>query len=131
MARQIPIGFQLYTVRGEVGQSLPNAIAQLAKIGYVAAEPWGYDGKELAWMGHPAKDIRKMYDDHGIRCCGIHLATVALQENLERTIEFNRILGNDFLVIAADKPRMSSVAGIAELAGILNEAAENNDPRKS
>jgi sugar phosphate isomerase/epimerase len=124
MAKKIPIGFQLYTVRGEVSKSLPNALTQLAKIGYVAAEPWGYDGKELSWMGHSAKDIRKMYDDNGLKCCGIHLATVALQENIDRTIEFNKILGNNFLIIAMDKTRMSSVAGIAELAGILNKASD-------
>ncbi len=128
MAKKIPIGFQLYTVRGEVSKNLSNAIAQVAKIGYVGAEPWGYDGKELVWMGHSAKDIRKMYDDNGIKCCGIHLATVALQENIERTIEFNKILGNNFLVIAMDKTRMSSVAGIAELAGILNKAADKFAP---
>jgi sugar phosphate isomerase/epimerase len=79
-------------------------------------------------MGHSAKDIRKMYDDNGIKCCGIHLATVALQENIERTIEFNKILGNNFLIIAMDKTRMSSVAGIAELAGILNKAADKLAP---
>jgi len=128
MAKQIPIGFQLFTVRGEVKNDLPNALAQLSKIGYVAAEPWGYDGKELSWMGHSAQAIRKMYDDHGLTCCGIHLATVALSENIERTIEFNQVLGNTFLVIAADKPRMSSVAGIAELAGILNRASERLAP---
>jgi len=124
MTKQIPIGFQLFTVRGEVKKGLPNTLAQLAEIGYVAAEPWGYDGSDLSWMGHSAQAIRKMYDDQGLTCCGIHLTTAALAENIERTIEFNQVLGNTFLIIAMDKLRMSSVAGIAELAGILNKASE-------
>ena len=66
-----------------------------------------------------------MYDDNGLTCCGIHLATGALLgDNLSRAIEFNRTLDNRFLVVAADKQRMSSVGGIMELAGILNDAAE-------
>ena len=124
MAKEIPIGFQLYTVRGEVQKDLAETLYQLSDIGYVAAEPWGYDGKKLEWMGHSAQAIRKMYDECALCCCGIHLATVALTENLERTIEFNQVLGNSFLIIAMDKERMASVAGIADLARILNKASE-------
>jgi sugar phosphate isomerase/epimerase len=59
----------------------------------------------------------------------MHLQTDALLgDNLSRTIELNQILGNRFLVIAWDKPRMSSVETIAELAGILNDAAEKLAP---
>lgn len=125
---KVPIGLQLYSVRGEVQQDLPAALKATAAAGYVGAEPWGYPGDKLEWMGHSAQAIRKVYDDLGLTCCGIHLAPVALSDNLERTIEFNQILGNKFLIIAADKPRMSSVAGIAELAGILNHAAEQLAP---
>ncbi|MFW6189560.1 MAG: sugar phosphate isomerase/epimerase family protein [Planctomycetota bacterium] len=121
----IPIGLQLFSVRGECQKDLAATLQQVADIGYVAAEPWGYDGEALEWMGHSAQDIRGMYDDAGLTCCGIHLSTGALlPDNIECTVEFNRILGNDFLVIAADKQRMSSVETIGELAGILNDAAE-------
>lgn len=120
----IPIGLQLFAVRGEVKEDLPGTLANVADMGYVAAEPWGYGGESLEWMGHCAEDIRAMYDDHGLTCCGIHLSTGALKDNLQTTVEFNQILGNRFLVIAADKQRMSSVETIEELAGILNTAAE-------
>ena len=40
------------------------------------------------------------------------------------TVELNQILGNRFLIIAADKERMSSLMGIKDLARILEEAAE-------
>ncbi len=121
----IPIGLQLFSVRGEVKNDLAATLEAVADLGYVAAEPWGYSGEELQWMGHPAADIRAMYDDNGLTCCGFHLATGALMgDNLARTVEMNRILGNRFLIIAADKQRTSSIEGVRELAGILDAAAE-------
>ena len=124
-----PVALQLFSVRGEVGRDLPGTLKTLAKIGYDGAEPFGYDGKTLIWQGHSAADIRKMYDENGLTCCGIHLATDALLgDNLKRTIEFNKTVGNRFLIVAADKGRMSSSRGIAELAGILNTAAKALQP---
>ena len=124
-AKKVPIGLQLFSVRGECVKDLPAALKETADLGYVAAEPWGYGGEALEWQGWPVKDIRKMYDDNGLTCCGFHLATSALLgDNLERTIEMNQELGNKYLIIAADKPRMSAVDTIMELAGILNEVSE-------
>ncbi len=124
-----PIGFQLFTVRGEVARDLPATLKAIAEIGYQGAEPWGYGGESLEWQGFAAPELRKLYDDNGLICCGIHLSTSALQgDNLARTIEFNQILGNKFLIIAMDKDRMSSGAGIQELAGILNDTAEKLAP---
>jgi sugar phosphate isomerase/epimerase len=125
----IPIGLQLFSVRGECQQDLPATLEAAADVGYQAVEPWGYAGDSLEWMGCSAQEIRKILDDNGLKCCGIHLQTGALLgDNLSRTIEFNRVLGNRFLVIAADKDRMSSVETIMELAGILNEVAEKLKP---
>ena len=126
---KVPIGLQLYSVRGECGKDLPATLKAVADIGYVAAEPWGYAGDKIEWQGWPVKDIRKMYDDNGLKCCGIHLSTGALMgDNLSRTIELNQELGNRFLIIAADKDRMSSRDTIMELAGILNGVAEKLHP---
>ena len=126
---KVPIGFQLFTARGECQKDLPATIKAIADIGYEAVEPWGYGGESLEWMGSDCKDIRKMLDDNGVKCCGIHLRTDALLgDNLARTIEFNQVLGNQFLIIAADGQRMAARDTIMELAGILNETAEKLKP---
>ncbi len=127
---KIPIGLQLFIVRGECEKDLPAAIRGAAAAGYAAVEPWGYGGETLTWMGHDVSDIRKMLDDTGIQCCGIHLHPHALQgDNLQRTMDFNETLGNTFLIVAMDPERMKSVAGIAELARLLESAAETMKPR--
>jgi sugar phosphate isomerase/epimerase len=126
--KKIPIGLQLFSVRGECN-NLPNALKAVSDIGYVGVEPWGYSGDKLEWMGWKVKDIRKMLDDNGLKCCGIHLATGALMgDNLLRTIDLNHELGNKFLIIAADSQRMSAVNTIMELANILNDVAEKLKP---
>jgi sugar phosphate isomerase/epimerase len=121
----VPIGLQLYSVRGECERDIKGTLARVAGIGYVAAEPWGYPGEKVEWMGLGASELRAAYDANGLACCGMHLATGALMgDNLKRTVELNAILGNRYLIIAADSARMASLAGIDELAGILNSAAE-------
>ena len=125
----VPIGLQLFSVRGECTKDLPATLEAVARIGYVAVEPWGYGGEALEWMGHSGKDIRRMLDDNGLKCCGMHLRTDALLgDNLARTIALNQELGNRFLIIAADRQRMGSVETIMELASILDDAAEKLKP---
>ncbi len=127
--KKVPIGLQLFSVRGECGKDLFATLKSVADIGYVGFEPWGYGGDKLEWMGHSPKDIRKVADDLGLKCCGIHLSTGALMgDNLSRTIELNQILGNNFLIIAADSQRMKTYDGIMELAKILNDASEKLKP---
>lgn len=121
----IPVGLQLFAVRGECERDLARTLASVAEIGYVGAEPWDYDGSSLDWKGHSGPEIRRLYDANGLTCCGFHIATDALSDaNLPRTVEFNKTLGNRFLIVAMDPNRMTSVAGIAELARILNTASE-------
>lgn len=122
----IPIGMQLYSVRGECGKDrLPATLEALAKIGYQGVEPWGYGGDSVEWQGMGAAELRRLLDDNGLTCCGIHLRTEALVgDNLQRTIELNEALGNRFLIVAADKQRVSSLEGIRELGGILEAAAD-------
>jgi sugar phosphate isomerase/epimerase len=127
----IPIALQLFSVRGECQKDLPATLEAVAELGYQGVEPWGYRGDSVEWMDTPAADLRQMLDDSGLACCGIHLATDALLgDNLSRAIELNQALGNRFLIIAADKGRMSSVETIAELAGILNDTAETLQPHE-
>lgn len=129
--KQIPIGFQLYTVRGEFGRDVPGTLKKLAQIGYKAVEFWGYGGTPNVYQKYSAAELRKLLDDSGLKCCGMHLELKALApENLPRTIENNKALGSQYLNVAAAKEKMNSESGIAELANFLNETAIKCGPEK-
>src|ERR1041385_4521262 len=115
--KKIPIGFQLYTVRGEFSRNAPATLKALGSLGYQGVEFWGYDGTPNVYQQYSAADLRKLLDEHDLKCCGMHLNLKALaKENLERTIEINRIFGSPFLNVAAAKEKMGSGTSIAELA---------------
>jgi sugar phosphate isomerase/epimerase len=97
-AKRIPVGLQLYSVRGECEKDLPGTVAKVAKMGYRGVEFAGY-------YDYKAKDLRKILDDNGLLCCGTHTAMETLSdENLAATIEFNKTLGNKFLIVPWLKP---------------------------
>jgi len=123
-AKRIPIGFQLYTVRGEFARDVPGTLTKLGKLGYKAVEFWGYGGTPNVYQNYSAAELRRFLDDSGLQCCGMHLDLKALaKENLKRTIENNRTLGSEYLNVAAAKEKMSSEQGIGELANFLNHTA--------
>lgn len=126
---KIPIGFQLYTVRGEFARNVPGTLKTLAEIGYQAVEFWGYAGTPKVYQEYTAAQLRKLLDDNGLKCCGMHLELKALAgENLKRTIENNQVLGNEYLNVAMAKEQMGSESGIAELADTLTKASAECQP---
>jgi sugar phosphate isomerase/epimerase len=125
------VGFQLYTVRGEFERDVPGTLKAIAGIGYKGVEFWGYGGTPNVYKEYSAAELRKMLDENGLKCCGIHLELKALaKENLQRTIDNNQVLGNEYLNVAAAKEKMGSEEAIAELAQILNDTAEKCRPHK-
>jgi sugar phosphate isomerase/epimerase len=122
--KTIPIAFQLYSVRGAFGRDVPDTLKRLGQIGYKAVEFWGYGGTPNVYQKYSGADLRKLLDDCGLKCCGMHMDLKALaKENLQTTIENNHALGSEYLNIAAAKEKMSSEKGIGELADLLNERA--------
>ncbi len=121
--RRAPIGLQLYSVREDCKRDLPGTIAAVAKMGYKGVEFAGYYDRS-------AKQLRKMLDDNGLVCCGTHTGLdTLLGDNLRRTIDFNRTLGNKYLVVPGlpEKYRASHQAWL-DTAKLFNELAEKVKP---
>ena len=92
-AKKIPIGLQLYSLRVECKNDLPGMLAAVSKIGYHGVEFAGYHGRS-------AKELRKMLDDNGLVACGTHTPFDSIKaDKLTETIEFNRTIGNKFLIV--------------------------------
>lgn len=121
--KKIPIGLQLYSVRRECEKDLQGTISAVAKVGYKGVEFAGYYGRD-------AKTLRKLLDDNGLVCCGTHTALhTLLGDNLQKTIEFNKILGNKFLIVPSlpEKYRKTKQAW-QQTADLFNELAEKVKP---
>ncbi|MBV9469496.1 MAG: sugar phosphate isomerase/epimerase [Abitibacteriaceae bacterium] len=116
---KIPIGLQLYSIREDAAKDLPGVLKAVAQM--------GYDGVEFAgYYGHSAQDIRKMLDDNGLKCCGTHTGLNTLTgDELQRTVEFNKTLGNPYLIVPGlPQERTNSRAAWLETAQIFNDIAQ-------
>jgi sugar phosphate isomerase/epimerase len=117
--KRIPVGLQLYSVRNECANDLPAVLAAVAAVGYEGVEFAGYHGRS-------ATELRRLLDDNGLRCCGTHLGIDALTgDELSRTVEFNRTLGNEFLIVASlPDERMADRQACLETARAFNEISQ-------
>ncbi len=120
---RIPIAVQLYSVRFECEKNLPGTLAGIAKMGYSGIEFAGYYKRSAA-------DLRKLLDDNGLKCCGTHTALETLQgDNLQKTIEFNRTLGNKFLIVPSlPEKKTATRQGWLDMAQIFDGLAEKVKP---
>lgn len=115
--KKIPIGLELYSVRAELPKDFTGVIEKIGKMGYQGVEFAGY----YKWDQKP-KELRKLLDDNGLKCCGTHTALNTLQgDALNRTIELHKELGNKFLIC----PSLSAkdAQGWINLAKQFNEIA--------
>ena len=122
MAR-IPVALQLYSVRDDCLRDLSGTLEAVANMGYDGVEFAGYHGRR-------ADELRKILDDSGLRVAGTHIhINTLLGDELERTIKFNHVLGNKFLIMPSLPERMtSSKASWLETARLVNKIAERLRP---
>jgi sugar phosphate isomerase/epimerase len=117
--RRIPIGLQLYSVRNECAKDFPAVLAAVAAMGYEGVEFAGYHGRNAA-------ELKKLLDDSGLKSCGTHLGIDQLTgDELQRTVEFNRTLGNEFLIVASlPDERMADRQACLATARAFNEISQ-------
>jgi len=115
----IPFGLQLYSVRDECAKDLVGTVTAVAKMGYKGVEFAGYHGRD-------GKTLRKLLDDVGLKCCGTHIALdTLLGDNLGKTLEFNQILGNQFLIVPSLPGKYTKThQGWLDAAAVFNEVAD-------
>jgi sugar phosphate isomerase/epimerase len=115
--KKIPIGLELYSVRTLIPKDFPGTIEAIGKMGYQGVEFAGYHG----WDSKP-KELRKLLDDNGLKCCGTHTQLSTLTgDNLKKTAELHQTLGNKFLICPYMK--VEDAAGWVEMAKTFNDIA--------
>jgi sugar phosphate isomerase/epimerase len=120
---KVPVGVQLYCVRHELPKDMAGTLGSLAKM--------GFEGVEFAdYHGHSAKDLRKLLDDAGLKCCGTHIYLEdMLGEKLGPTLEFNKTIGNPYLIVRwLGEERRNTPEAFKETVGLFNEVSEKLEP---
>jgi sugar phosphate isomerase/epimerase len=121
----IPIGLELYSVRGELKKDLPGTLQAVAKTGYECVE---FFAPYYEWTSDYAKQVRKQIDDLGLKCYSTHNGMPALSAaGLGKAIELNKILGAEFIVLASPG-KVSTIDDWKAVAETLNKA---NDTMQS
>jgi sugar phosphate isomerase/epimerase len=114
---RIPVALQLYSIREECKRDLPSTLAAVAKMGYDGVEFAGYYDRD-------AKQLRKLLDDLNLKAFSTHIAIKTLVgDELEKTVEFNQILGNSRLTVAW-LPASKTIQPWFDVAAQFNAVAE-------
>jgi sugar phosphate isomerase/epimerase len=122
-SRKLPIGLQLYSIRHECEKDLVGSVTAVAKMGYKGVEFAGYYGRD-------AKTLKALLDDLGLKCCGTHTGIdTLLGDNLPKTIEFNKVLGNPYLIVPGLPGKYTKTRQAwRETADLFNQIAEKVNP---
>jgi sugar phosphate isomerase/epimerase len=114
--KHIPIGLELYSVRGELAKDLTGTVDAVAKMGYECVE---FFAPYYEWTPDYAKQVRKQLDDLKIKCYSTHNNAPSFGSGLDKTIELNKILGTKYVVMAS-APKASGIADWKKVADTLN-----------
>lgn len=117
--RHIPIGLELYSVRGELKKDLLGTVRGVAKLGYECVEFYApyYD-----WTLQQAREVRKELDGLGVRCYSTHNELPAFTaDGVGKAIELNQALGARYVVLA-HPGEVKDVDGWKRIAEMLNAA---------
>lgn len=119
--KKIPIGIELYAVRGELAKDIPATLATVKKIGYEVVE---FYAPYFQWSIPRAKEIRTVLDDLGLRCYSTHNHLPFLTgDSLGKTIELNQILGTRAAILSI-APRTTGIEGWKKFCGDVSAVVE-------
>jgi sugar phosphate isomerase/epimerase len=120
--KSIPVGLELFSVRGELKKDLPGTLNALAKQGYECVE---FFAPYYEWTPDYAKQVRKQLDDIGMKCYSTHNngLTSFTSEGIGKAIELNKILGSRFVVMSS-AGKVTTIDGWKKVAETLNKGNE-------
>jgi sugar phosphate isomerase/epimerase len=121
-APSIPMGIEMYSVRGALQKDPQATVRAVAQMGYQGLE---FYAPYLEWTPAQAKDMKKLLDDLGIRCFSTHNdASYFDKDKIQQAGELNAILGSKYMVMASSHPKPAR-DGWKEVADTLNSSADS------
>jgi sugar phosphate isomerase/epimerase len=123
--RNVPVGLELYSVRGELAKDLLATVAAVGKMGYEVVE---FYAPYLDWTPEQAKGVRKVLDDTGLKCHSTHNNGPSFTaDGLKKAIELNQIIGSTAIVMAS-APRVTGIDGWKALGDQLTAVSAQLKP---
>jgi sugar phosphate isomerase/epimerase len=123
--KQIPVGLELYSVRGEFARHPVATVQMVAKMGYQAVE---FYAPYFDWTPQFARQMRTFLDDVGLQCHSTHNnAPSFTSDGLKKAAELNKILGSTYIVMA-NTGRIVDLDGWKSLCDQLNGIVETLKP---
>jgi sugar phosphate isomerase/epimerase len=124
-ASTVPVGLELYSVRGELAKDLLGTVAAVGKMGYQVVE---FYAPYLDWTPDTAKSVRKVLDDTGLKCHSTHNNGPSFTpDGLKKAIELNQIIGSKYLIMAS-APRVTGIDGWKALGDQLTTVSAQLKP---
>ena len=90
----IPIGLQLYSLREDAAKDFVGVLKSVAAMGYEGVEFAGYGGLK-------PRELKTILSDLGLEVAGSHVGFPQLSEQLDEVLNFNKEIGNKYLVCPA------------------------------
>src|SRR5882757_6453479 len=121
----IPVGLELYSVRGELKKDPEATVRAVAQMGYQVVE---FYAPYFDWTEPQTKQMRKLLDDLGIRCLSTHNSEEYLStQNLPRARDMNLILGSKYIVQSStsEKTSLDQWKPVAERLNVVAEQIES------
>jgi sugar phosphate isomerase/epimerase len=124
-AANVPIGLELYSVRGALAKDLLGTVAAVGKMGYQVVE---FYAPYMEWTPDKAKEVRKCLDDNGLVCRSTHNGGQSFTpDGMKKAIELNQIIGSKY-IIWASAGQVSTLDGWKKVADQLSSASAQLAP---
>jgi sugar phosphate isomerase/epimerase len=108
------IGLQLWSIKEEVKESFPDALALVKKAGYSGVEFAGY-------FDNSPEQLKAMLDKQGLKAMGTHTSITRLSDALDEEIRYAKVLG--YTMITCPYLKCDSKEDVIRDAKILEACA--------
>lgn len=109
------IALQMYTLREECNVDFFGTLAKVAELGFKGVEFAGF-------FSYSAKEVKEQLDQLGLVAVGSHTPLQALEKDLDALIEYNKVIGNPFIICPYSK--WEDRKSLEDIANILNKASK-------
>jgi sugar phosphate isomerase/epimerase len=123
---QMPIGFQVWTIREQLVKDFPGTLKMMAGLGYQSLEmcsPPGYESSGFGpLMKLKPKEMKQIINDAGLICISSHYGSDEFRNHLDERIAFALESGQTQMILSSfGLPRNATLSDWLKAADELNE----------